>query len=314
MSEEENSGEEKEENEENEDIEGEDEEKEEKEDNEENKEEENEGNEEKKDTKKKIPKKEKKKKEKETKVINKFLEAKLQQSKEIKLDLKGNLNSNTIFGNILKNNNFLTNSIPINYSLKTLSDINNDMDLLSDKINKDIIPKFQMNSFDHNKENYAYYSPLINNYQNNSILYDKEDFEIKQLIDKTNQMLNTLDSRKNNNFQFKFFGTKNDNNIENLIKKSKNNFPQYNNRSTSISKDFYENNIYDNYSYKNTIPNSNKNYNFKTISNFDIYRNQRKNNIFENSSYRNHNITNTDNINNFENEIDSEMNNDKDKE
>ncbi len=173
MSEEENSGDEnneseekEEENEENEENEDDEEKVGEKEDEEEKEEkEEDEEKEEKEDDNKEkdLPEKKKQKKGKEVKGINKFLSTTLHQSNEIKLDLKGRSNSKGFLGNLLNNNNFITNEFSINYSLKALSDINNDMDLLSYKINKDIIPKYSINSYNDKKlENINYRSPLIN--------------------------------------------------------------------------------------------------------------------------------------------------------
>ena len=158
--EEENSGEENEEIEE----EGEDNEDKEEEDNEdnedndkENEEEEGEGEE----------KEEEETPQKDKKVVNKFLESKLHQSTEIKIDLKGSSNSSGIFGNNINNYSNLTATFPIRSSLQILTDINNDMDLLSSKINREIMPKYKINSYSYKPENIpSYFSPTINNYYN----------------------------------------------------------------------------------------------------------------------------------------------------
>ena len=321
MSEEENSGdenneseekeEENEENEENEDDEekvgekADEEEKEEKEEDEEKEEKEDDNKE------KDLPEKKKQKKGKEVKGINKFLSTTLHQSNEIKLDLKGRSNSKGFLGNLLNNNNFITNEFSINYSLKALSDINNDMDLLSYKINKDIIPKYSINSYNDKKlENINYRSPLINNDYN---YYDKEDFEIKQLINKSKEILNILNIRNNGDFKFKYNKTKKYVNLENGENKYKNTFSQYSNKSLNSSKfstHFYKKNNYDNnnINYK-TISNLDKNYNFNRINNeHDNINNHRrilefgKNSFNNNYNFKNNNVDTID----FDKEIDSE--------
>ena len=193
MSEEENSNEEKEENEE---KEGNDEEKEENdEENEENNEEkenkeENE-NEEKKDGEKEEENEEDNNDKKKDSNKNKFGESKLKPSSEIKIDLKSNENNNFNINKLnISNHSILTaafanNSPPIPFisshnipiqlksNLKIITDINRDMDLLSNKINRHIVPQnFSNNVFP------TFQNNLV---ENNYSYYDKEDYEIKKL-------------------------------------------------------------------------------------------------------------------------------------
>ena len=197
----ENGEEEEKENEKPEEENEENEEKEEKEENDEKEEkEEKDENEEIKEDEQKEVKKEKVVKNK-NKVINKFLEAKLSQSNEIKFDLKGNSNSNMIFGNNYNNNNnsAITAGFPVRSSLQILSDINNDMDLLSNKINQEIMPK---SSSTYYQKNLYDFSPLqfqtISN-DNMNHFYDKEDLEIKELINKANNLTGNFNYNRNRN-------------------------------------------------------------------------------------------------------------------
>ena len=152
--EEENSGEENEEIEE----EGEDNEDKEEEDNEDNEDNDKENKEEGEGEEKE----EEETPQKDKKVVNKFLESKLHQSTEIKIDLKGSSNSSGIFGNNINNYSNLTATFPIRSSLQILTDINNDMDLLSSKINREIMPKYKINSYSYKPENIpSYFSPRL---------------------------------------------------------------------------------------------------------------------------------------------------------
>ena len=152
-------------------------------------------------------KKEKKEKNKKVKFVlnNKFLQSKLHKTNEIKLDIKRNSNSSNIFGNNTNNNNtsILTATFPVQSSLQLLTDINNEMDLLSSKINK-VIPKFSISLYN-NKLGYSSncnYSSSLNRHFNNN--YDKEDFEIKKLIHKVNKITNTYSNNINNNFMKRY--------------------------------------------------------------------------------------------------------------
>ena len=190
-------------NEEKEEKEGEEEEKEEKEEEDEEKEEnEDEEDEEKEEEEEKKEEKGKKEKKK-SKEINKFLNSKLLPSNEIKIDLKGTANSSGVFGignynnNNISNNSFVTATFPIRPSLQILTDINQEMDLLSSNINDNIMSKYAIPSL-LPKENISYFNSNNNYNYNYNNYYDKEDLEIKELINKTNQILNG--SNNNNNF------------------------------------------------------------------------------------------------------------------
>ena len=168
--------------------------------------------------------------------MNIFLQSKLKPTSEIKIDLKSNegnifLNKLNVsnqsiltaaFGNIHPPIPFIPyNSppIPIKSSLKIITDINREMDLLSSKLNKNISP------FKFNKEYTSFNNNFFgNNYYNNS--YDKENYEIKQLIKKTNELTNS------NNYTNYFDTTKynhNFNNYYNNPKKYKNKYFHNNN-------------------------------------------------------------------------------------
>ena len=267
--EEDEENEEKEENEENEDKEDnegneEEDEKEEKEENEN----EDEEKKEKEDEENEQPKKEIKKDKKE-KGINKFLDSKLHQSTEIKIDLKGSSNSSAIFGNNINNYSILTAAFPIRSSLQILTDINNDMDLLSNKINKNIIPKYSINSYKYKPENTSYFSPMMNNFYSNgynsNINYDKEDLEIKQLINKANNLINNYN--------------RNDNAIYKYSKTNFNSFSENNNKYfNSYHHDLSDNNNYGSY--------TSRDYNFNSIRNFGHhYRKNKRKKPYHNNYY-----------------------------
>ena len=183
MSEENEESEEKEEEKE----EDEEEEEKEEEENEDKEDEENEDEEEEENDKK--SKKNKKGKNTLDKKINKFLEQKLKEANEISINLNSNTYNNKLKENILNYFSFRrTNGtkFPIKTSLQIITDINNDMELLSSNIKKNTPLSF------FKQKKYDLYS-LTN--ENNNYYYDKEDIEIKNLINQANNIVN---KRKNN--------------------------------------------------------------------------------------------------------------------
>ena len=139
-----------------------------------------------------------KKNKKKKQSIKKFINSKLKTSTEIKIDLKPNDNNNNLVNNI-NNLSILTAAfgnnnpppiqiasshnippIPITSPLQIITDIKNDMDLLSFKITRNITPinsRKKFISFENNDNFFNY--------------YDKEDYEMRKLINKANEYLNT---------------------------------------------------------------------------------------------------------------------------
>ena len=200
-------------------------------------------------------KKDKNEKNKKVKFFlnNKFLQSKLHKTNEIKLDI--NSNSSDIFGNNINNNSFLTATFPVQSSLQLLTDINNEMDILSSKINK-VVPKFSISSYN-NITGYSSYS-TSNTYRNYNKNYDKEDFEIKKLINKVYQITNTdFNNIHNNNF----------------LKRYENNHSQFNKEYFNSFNTYHDRN----YKFKNSImPNFYKNYNFNSLRNLTEYKNNNR--------------------------------------
>ena len=198
--------------------------------------------------------------------MNIFLQSKLKPTSEIKIDLKSNegnifLNKLNVsnqsiltaaFGNIHPPIPFIPyNSppIPIKSSLKIITDINREMDLLSSKLNKNI------SSFKFNKEYTSFNNNFFgNNYYNNS--YDKENYEIKQLIKKVNELTNT------NNYPNYFDKMAYNHNLNNNSKKYKNKRFHTNNNYSQSSIDSKESNrFYTNNRHYQTLPVFKNNYN-----------------------------------------------------
>ena len=266
MSEEENSNEEKEENEE---KEGNDEEKEENDEDKGENNEEKENKEENNDEEKKDEDKEEENKEdnnddkKKDSNLNKFIESKLKPSSEIKIDLKSNeinnnfnLNKLNISNHSILTADFAHNSPPIPFNsshnfpiqlksnLKIITDINKDMDLLSNKLNRHILPQNFNNAFPIFQNNF-----LENNYN----YYDKEDYEIKKLINKANELTNTNYTTYNtykNNLAYNNIL----NNYNNQNKKNSNNYFQTFNKNSESSIDSKDNNKSYNSNYYPTMP------------------------------------------------------------
>ena len=219
--------------------------------------------------------------------INKFLQSKLKPASEIKIDLKSNEKNISNKLNI-SNHSILTaafaNTPPIpvistrkqpiqlKSTLQIITDINNDMDLLSTKLNKNI-PLTTLNEE---------LKTFKNNFHNN---YDKEDYEIKKLINKTNEFTNTntdYTTYKNNLTYNKKF-------ISNL-----NNFSNYKTKYFLTNNNYNESSIdsKDDYLHKN----------FKTLPNLrNDYSEEKNQNYYENdytsrrmSKRMKNNYTNTD--------------------
>ena len=316
MSEEENSNEEKEENEENEDKEEEDEDnKEEKEDNEENELnlEDNDEEGEKDDNKEEEKNNDKTKKDSS---LNKFRQSKLKPSSEIKINLKSNESNNNFVNKLnVSNHSILTaaftnnpppNQIPfipfnrtpiqLKSNLQIITDINKDMDLLSSKLNRKIIP-FKLNGG---------FTPFKNDfYESNFNQFDKEDFEIKQLINKANDFTNTNYTTFKNNLTYNH----NLNNFMRNSKKYKNKyFHTINNYSESSidSKDLF--NAYNNKHF-NTLPNFRNNYPKENQKRYFVKNN---NNLNLNNIYDGSNLNPYKTINHEDSVYSNEIENEKD--
>ena len=245
-----------------------------------------------------------KKEEKNDSAINKFLQSKLKPSSEIKLDLKSSESNNHFINKLnLSNHSILTaafansSQIPISpahklpiqlkSNLQIITDINNDMDLLSTKLKRNNIYPMRLNNEFNSFKNYN---------------YDKEDFEIKKLINRANDMINTnyttYSNYKNNSTLFN-----NKLHMNNYFHNSYNPKHKYFN-TINYNKDFSidsnENNFHGNRNY-NTLPNlRNSHYpkensriylSKRNVYSHNIHTNQMKNNYFnpssENSLYSN---------------------------
>ena len=232
---------------------------------------------EKKDEKKKAIKKEKIKsilKNNENEVKN---QAQLNESKENKQNVVTNSNSD--------NNNNITSAFPFTLStnrnnnpLQLLSSINNEMDNLSNTLKTNFAiysSPSTFNQFEFNA-NINYTSPILSNNYNN--YYDKEDFEIKELLIKANKLIN------DNEYNMKF---KNNLNNNNLGKKFENKITQ----SDDINFKYYANNNQNKLFPNNTNNWNNNNVNLDNNNNFNT-----NTNFYEN---RNNNFNNFDNDNNI---------------
>lgn len=207
------------------------------------------------------------------------------------------------------------NSFPIflspNSPLQLLSNINSEMDSLSStlKNNFGIYSFSSLNNQDFNIN----YSPsfITNNYNN---YYDKEDFEIKELIIKANKLINNnKNNRKINNI------LSNDNDI-NKFKNKRTLSNELDYKYTNGSNDIFTNNFNNNFIYNNNNTNSdfykynnqknrmnrNRKYSSKNNCNFDnddsrnnYYINNRKKNSVNNDLYY---VKKKDFINNYDNE------------
>ena len=203
--------------------------------------------------------KKKKNKNKNDSKLNKFLQSKLKPSSEIKIDLKSSENNNHSNNKLnLSNHSILTaafaNSsgilktpkrklpVQLKSNLQIITDINNDMDLLSFKLNNNnVIPKRINGEFSSYKNNF---------YFNNSNNYDREDYEIKKLINRANELTNT-------------------------------NYTTYSNYKNNLTT--YNKNIHMNDYFLNS--NSHKNKYFHTINNYKDF----STNTNEDSTYRTRN-------------------------
>jgi len=150
--------------------------------------------------KKRKEKKKEKKEEEKPPQSTKFSEDKLLPSKEIKMDLNFNSsNSNNIYFN--GNDITLANIIPPKKStLQLLMEISTDMESLSTHLEKVLPPppplKFNID--------YPISNPSID-IKNLNINMDNQDYEIKQLIEKANELTNNsiLNAKKKENGEIK---------------------------------------------------------------------------------------------------------------
>ena len=216
--------------------------------------------------------------------INKFLQSKLKPASEIKIDLKSNEKNNNISNKLnISHHSILTAAfantpppitvissrkqpIQLKSNLQIITDINNDMDLLSTKLDRNI-PITTLNEE---------FQTFKNSYYNN---YDKEDYEIKKLINKANEFTNT-----NNNYT-----SYKNNLIYNNNKKYISNLNNFNNYKTKY---FHTNN---NYNESSVDSKDDYNYihkNFKTLPNLrNDYSEEKNQNYYENN-YTNRRMSN----------------------
>ena len=246
--------------------------------------------EEKDDNKKKGKKNKKTKKSK----LNKFLQSKLKPSSEIKLDLKSGENNNhfinklnlsnhslntAAFGNSSRHQKTPRRKLPIELksNLQIITDINNDMDLLSKKLNINKVLPISINKAFSSYNNNHYY------FNNN---YDKEDHEIKKLINKANELANTnyttYTNYKNNLTAYNSNKTMNDY-YDHNSNSHKNKYFHTINNYHDFSWDTNKDNFYQNRNY-NTLPNLGNNY---TLNNDKIYL-DRKYNYNHNNIHTHH--------------------------
>lgn len=220
---------------------------------------------------------EKKKMEKESKKKEKEKEENKEESNkenEKKVEIK---KGDKIIENEIKKNNINSTSPVTTYSyssLQLLSNINSEMDSLSKILNSKfgIFSPPYMNSQNYNND----YNPsfIINN--NNNNYYDKEDFEIKQLITKANQLINNNENNIKlnilNNYNKKF---------ENKITQSDDFDFNYPNNTNNI----FTNNLNNN--YNNNLNSNFLRYNYQQ-NRLDRYRNNssKNNSFFENNDSR----------------------------
>ena len=272
MSEEENSNEEVNKEEDGKEEKEEGEEEEEKKEEEENKKEKEKGKKTKKNDKKEEKKIEEKKPEENATSINKEnnIKKQINISKENKPIITPNTNNlfNTT-NNISSPYSLPPTGVTKSSSLQIISSINSDMDSLSNTLNSKFMgvsssPPTSL--FDQNYNSFPSFS--VNNYNN---YYDKEDFEIKELLIKAKQLIDNTD----NKIKLNSILNRNVKKYENKICQSgEPNIKHFN----------------DNYNYTNT------NYNFNTSS--DLYKNN-NNNI---SNYDINNNNNNYNYNKYRNQ------------
>ena len=127
--------------------------------------------------------KEEKKEKEEEKPNSKFSEDKLHPSKEIKMDLNLNSSNNNIYFN--GNDITLANIQAKKSTLQLLAEISTEMDTLSTHL-EEVLPKEKPLKYN---VMYPINNPIISS---NDIPYpdDKQDLEIKKLIDRANELTN----------------------------------------------------------------------------------------------------------------------------
>ena len=193
---------------------------------------------EKKKTKK--DKKEKEKKKKETKNLKDKIKKEDQiQKNELNMPKENKAELISTPTNLAENKNNLYNTpspfeMPIQSSLQILSNINNEMDLLSNKIQKDFTT-ISTSSVGKLELDYPPILPI----NNNNYVYDKEDFEIKELLIKANHLINI--SKNNNKLNNKLNNNDNIKKYENkIIQSDEPNF-KYSENNNNINKDIKNN-------------------------------------------------------------------------
>ena len=199
---------------------------------------------------------------------------KLNESKENKQNIIANTNSD--------NNNNITSAFPILPSstktpLQMLSSINNEMDSLSNTLKTKFSIFSSPYTFNKLDFNINYTPSVLNNNFGN--YYDKEDFEIKELIIKANKLINDretnikFNNNINNSNSLKKFENKITQSDEINFKKYLNNKSNFfNNNINNINNNI---NLNDDYNLNNNY-NLNNKFNTKT----DFFKNKNNNNNF----------------------------------
>ena len=187
-------------------------------------------------------------------------EEKEEEEKKMKEKAEENKESKDIQGS----NGIDIPPFPNKSSLEILSSINSDMDMLSNRLKNNLI---SFSSYPSYKQDFNSNPSLTNNYNH---FYDKEDLEIKQLLNKANQFLGT-----NNNNNFNNFNSNNNMFNYDFNKKYENKTCQSDNGNIKY--------LYNNYNYSNTNGEM-----YNNMENINKYNNQ-GNKINMNYDFENNN-------------------------
>jgi hypothetical protein len=224
--------------------------------------------------------------------------------KQLTLSKENKPNLIPITNNLNDNNTNMTSRFPYyplvpgqaQSSLQILSSINNDMDSLSKSLNSKFIgvtsssssssPPLYNDNFNYNN---AFPTFSTNNYNS---YYDKEDYEIKELLIKAKQLIDNTDTKIKLNDIFNSANKKYENKLcqsgesnfkyLNNLNDNNNNFRNYDFNSNS---NIYKNNKYNDYNqYRNKSINYNNNNNIN--SNINNYFNRNDNEDITEGYYR----------------------------
>ena len=225
-----------------------------------------------------------------------------------------------IFGNNYNNNSAITAGFPVRSSLQILSDINNDMDLLSNKINKEIMPISSSTNFSQ-KNLYDFQSFPFQTINNDNInhFYDKEDIEIKELINKANNLTGNFNYNKNRS-RFRYNSNRYNNYSQELNSRYEkenefnneydfpmDNYPNNQNRNRFRNMNGYKNQnggLYPSYN-RNSFDNNYNNYTYVENGlndDYDYYNNESNDERYYLTDMRNNNRPYINNINRLYNE------------